>query len=299
VEIDAGKLKAISDARLAAIEAAISGFDAGVQRVATGLRMKLIDLLASGTAGPRTAAVRELVYLQQQLQAQLNALGYDAEVVRFLDLFDLQQEFAIGTARALGVPASRLSILHSGALEALRASNYEYLASLGPSAVRTMAIGVVQNTLAGVSRSRIIDSMRGVLAGRFVSYASTYADTALVSYDRRVSMDIWQEAGLEKFLYRGPRDIKNRVFCEKHVGKIYTLAEIKKLDNGMKPPMNNVLLYGGGWNCRHVWTPDLPEGKMVKKPTRRAIEAFTATTLDRRGASQRITDWISKLLREQ
>jgi hypothetical protein len=32
----------------------------------------------------------------------------------------------------------------------------------------------------------------------------------------------------------GPKDIKNRPFCAAHVGKVYTVAEIKELDNDQK-----------------------------------------------------------------
>lgn len=43
-----------------------------------------------------------------------------------------------------------------------------------------------------------------------------------------------------------------REFCRQHVGKVYTLAEIKKLVDGLSAQMNNVLICGG-WGCRHVW----------------------------------------------
>jgi hypothetical protein len=36
---------------------------------------------------------------------------------------------------------------------------------------------------------------------------------------------------------------------------VYPIAEIKTMDNGMKPPINRALLWGGGWNCRHMWSP--------------------------------------------
>jgi hypothetical protein len=42
-----------------------------------------------------------------------------------------------------------------------------------------------------------------------------------------------------------------RPFCREHLGRVYTRDEIAELDNGQLP---NVLLTGGGYNCRHVWT---------------------------------------------
>ena len=52
----------------------------------------------------------------------------------------------------------------------------------------------------------------------------------------------------ELFAYMGPTDSKVRPFCLKHLGKVYTRAELEAMDNGQLP---NPFLTGGGYNCRH------------------------------------------------
>jgi len=54
------------------------------------------------------------------------------------------------------------------------------------------------------------------------------------------------------YLYDGPRDGKMREFCARTHGRVYSLDEIKKLDNGTDL---DVLVYAGGHSCRHRWSP--------------------------------------------
>ncbi|SHK67173.1 CdiA C-terminal domain-containing protein [Rhodothermus profundi] len=79
-------------------------------------------------------------------------------------------------------------------------------------------------------------------------YMFTVANTALAGLDRIQSFSDAKQAGIQRFRYVGPPPIRR--FCKEHYGKIYTLEEIKKLDNGQGLP---VWIYGGGYNCRHRW----------------------------------------------
>jgi len=42
----------------------------------------------------------------------------------------------------------------------------------------------------------------------------------------------------------------------KHLGNIYHIDEIEKLDNGQGL---DVMTYCGGYNCRHMWLPATKE----------------------------------------
>ncbi len=66
------------------------------------------------------------------------------------------------------------------------------------------------------------------------------------------------KAGAKYFRYAGPGG-GSRQFCSEHLGKIYTINEINSLDNKQGLP---VLVYMGGWNCRHRW--EAVYGAMVK-----------------------------------
>lgn len=82
------------------------------------------------------------------------------------------------------------------------------------------------------------------------AHIATWYDTSLSIFTRQVEL---LEAGDDpetRFLYTGPDDDVTRPFCKAHVGQVYTRAEIERMDNGQ---LDNVLLTGGGWNCRHLF----------------------------------------------
>lgn len=37
-----------------------------------------------------------------------------------------------------------------------------------------------------------------------------------------------------------------------HAGKVFTRQQIEQMRNGM---LNPVMVFKGGWNCRHSWVP--------------------------------------------
>jgi hypothetical protein len=56
------------------------------------------------------------------------------------------------------------------------------------------------------------------------------------------------------YLYDGPLDQKTRPFCDEVIGKVYTLAALKSLDNGQGLPVES---HRGGYRCRHRLSPIL------------------------------------------
>jgi hypothetical protein len=54
------------------------------------------------------------------------------------------------------------------------------------------------------------------------------------------------------YLWLGPSDSKNRDICEDNVGRAFTLAALKRMDNDMGLPVET---YAGGWECRHKLSP--------------------------------------------
>lgn len=79
----------------------------------------------------------------------------------------------------------------------------------------------------------------------------TEYDTALSGLVTTVNVKKAQEVfDNPKFEYVGANDKLTRSFCQNHIGKVYTLEQIKALDNGQGL---DVLTYRGGYNCRHFW----------------------------------------------
>ncbi|MFM1756577.1 MAG: hypothetical protein RL621_1543 [Bacteroidota bacterium] len=75
------------------------------------------------------------------------------------------------------------------------------------------------------------------------------ARTKISQYSRTVVSEAAQIAGLEYYIYTGPKDTITRPFCRDLVGKVLSADQIKKLGNGSS------LISGGGYNCRHSWSP--------------------------------------------
>lgn len=82
----------------------------------------------------------------------------------------------------------------------------------------------------------------------------TIANTAVAQFDNASMFEFAQQAGVEKYLYDGILNPDSRLFCVKHFKKVYTLEQIKNMDNGQGL---DVWTSCGGWNCSHFWTAQI------------------------------------------
>jgi hypothetical protein len=80
----------------------------------------------------------------------------------------------------------------------------------------------------------------------------TEVKTKIASYGRQVTAAVGESAGLDLYLYTGPRDGITRAFCKPLINKVVNEQQMARLDNGQGLP---VKLSGGGYNCRHSWSP--------------------------------------------
>lgn len=85
-------------------------------------------------------------------------------------------------------------------------------------------------------------------------YAKTLIETSWRSMEAQYTINQAEKLGVKRYRYDGPVDEKNRSFCAAHVGKVYTIDEIKQMVNDFG---QSAWIYRGGWNCRHYWTPVL------------------------------------------
>jgi hypothetical protein len=117
------------------------------------------------------------------------------------------------------------------------------------SAIRNMATTAV---IVGSSKP-VLDQMR-IAFEKSVGVGTTQARTKIAEFGRSINALNADEAGLENFIYVGPKDGITRPFCRKLVGKVLSKKQIIKLDNG-QPSSGPPLTAGGGYNCRHSWAP--------------------------------------------
>ena len=91
-------------------------------------------------------------------------------------------------------------------------------------------------------------------------WAQTVAVTAKSAFSSANTVSRAEEVGINKLRYAGPP--AQRPFCQLHLGNVYTLKEIRQMDNGQGLP---VLYYRGGYNCRHRWVVDFSAANKNRK----------------------------------
>jgi hypothetical protein len=144
----------------------------------------------------------------------------------------------------------------------LQQFDLDFFYQLADEAMDSVYKGLYRNTLTELSFSETVDEIRNALDGtRLEKYAYTYANDAIMRFNRTVNNVVAEKTGWDHYYYAGPSDGKTRPFCTVHVFQVLTKSEILKLDNGQT---GNVFTDGGGYNCRHGWIA-VPPGFKGKK----------------------------------
>lgn len=142
----------------------------------------------------------------------------------------------------------------SANLDAFRQVKMAELAEIPAAAVRAVEQVLLKGIVSAQDRAELINELAGLL-DTSLPRATTVYDTALSEYTRLAVVGNARGTDDEAFLFDGPIDAKMRPFCAERVGKVFSRAEIDGMDNGQ---LDNTLLTGGGYNCRHTWIP-VPE----------------------------------------
>jgi len=261
----AAALESAANDGIESVNVRLDLFRKAVARVGRELQSRLLAHLADPL---KQSSAANILHLQAELTGQLNQLGYSDLVQYFTNSFDASQKTAAEAAAAIGV--TKLSPLDQAALHNLKSTSYAWLQQIGQQAVAEVAQGVAMNALVGGGKKNMVDRIRQAL-NKFQNHASTYAETAIATYDREVHWQMFTAAGVQRMVYTGPKDIKNRDFCRHLVGKAWNLEEISKMDNGTT--LMPVSRFGGGWNCRHVWMPAPEQIDEAGQEAKAAVES--------------------------
>lgn len=137
------------------------------------------------------------------------------------------------------------------------------------SAVSTkIADTVYMGAVTGRNKSYITDSIKQLLIGKtdragrpMMAYVKTIAGSAYAEIDAVVQLQVANRAGLKTFKYMGTLVAGSRPWCTQHVGKVFTLNEIKAWEKikwaGKKD--GDPFITRGGWNCRHIFRAVIPK----------------------------------------
>lgn len=221
-----------------------------VLRLATQKARALIRQIDKG--GPRLTsqqALGRVLQLRRDLERVLDAAGYHDLVTAAIDEpLDKLANRVLETS-SIANEAATLSAFDVEALTAFKELRLADLFDVADDVGRALWRTALDGVLSVRPTDDLITDVEDLIDSSW-AVARTVYDTAISTFSRQV--DQMQSNGQpdEAFLYVGPVDQKAREFCLDHVGRVYTRAEIDRMDNGQLP---NVLVTGGGYNCRHAF----------------------------------------------
>jgi len=85
-------------------------------------------------------------------------------------------------------------------------------------------------------------------SGLGFAQASTLANTYISMYDNNYMVEMAKQTGVIYYIYDGVILAHSRDFCKQRVGRVYTIDELAKMDNGQGLPVTQAC---GGYNCTH------------------------------------------------
>lgn len=249
-----GENRSISRA-IVGSEAEIKAFVARLDKFYGKNLSKILKGLKTGKENAREAA-----QVLGNLQSALKELGLDSELGALKEIYGKQlkfisEEFANQGANNIFSGTDRQTI--------------ETLITFDTSKIASRLEAYTDDI-----KSRL---MRSVLLGEPLAPEALHSDigetvsrqleaetnTLLGTFSRTVTEAKAEEIGFDLRIYYGPVDKRTRDFCRECMAgqlpgmqrntPVYTTEEIDSMDNGND--LGNVLINGGGWNCRHHWQP--------------------------------------------
>lgn len=129
---------------------------------------------------------------------------------------------------------------------------------LSKQAIRDSIAGYAGNVGAGILNNSLsvfktpVEDILEQAEGRVFTGMNTDLKTQVSAFNRVIQYEQARRAGVNSFLYAGPKDERNRPFCAERVNKTFSREEIATWDNGQGLPAD---IFCGGYNCRHELVP--------------------------------------------
>lgn len=222
--------------------------------------------------------------------------------------FDRVNDFVISNLNSYNIPAAFteidneiLGVLKSATLQDFASGTNFVFQDMGQDLMEQVLIGGDFRGLVSRIKNRLSEKLlaEGVdlATGRsLAAQAMRIGHDSLMSTYATMHLNKADEAGLEKFVYLGPRDKVTRSFCRERVDRIWKKEQIIEWNNltwAGKISGVDVFIARGGYNCRHHFQaiPDAideedlglakpntaPDGTPIP-PTSAAVEAAPGTT---------------------
>lgn len=233
------------------------------RRAELAMMQRVTQLVATGPNFSTTQLQARLAWYFQnipsseigQMQAQ-----YGRAVTSYLDKYPRIGNLASSVIDAGARIPSDLTRMPPELIKALRGRDVAFFNELNQQALNRLDRNLLDSVIVGRTPVGALESIRGTITGSYPWgqrrglyewHAGTYARTANVRFSRQILKEKADELKLENFVYIGPVG-KNRPFCAGIIGGAFTRVEIDDMDNNQT---GDVFSDGGGFNCRHTWSP--------------------------------------------
>jgi hypothetical protein len=245
VKAEAEMLKALKRGRAEMLQTLRAALDLADPQTLLALpRDRLLDFVLRGGLG---LAVDDFIAQQERIAEA--ALASISQVVEGLTTDSVQDQIdALAVASA---DAVFQDVILPDTLKSVR------------EALEAMVVGVPANQAITALSQRLEKS-----EGRQL----TEVRTKLSQYGRNITAVVAEAADLDLYLYTGPRDGITRDFCRALINKVVDEKQMRSLSNGQGLPVKTS---GGGYNCRHSWSP-ITEGFMVAAKLKKATASDIA-----------------------
>ncbi len=261
VKKQSGDLATITRARIDQLKAEVSA----TKRIKKALTSSRGELLKTLEAAVNASSPLSLLSLDRnQLMSFILDAGLGLAVEEFVDSADRIEDAA---AKAVGaiVPNFGFDPIQ-GEINQIKVSVAQ---SVFDDVILPDTLGAVRGSLQAMAVQVPVKQAMSALSKRMQSATGrqlTEVRTKLAQYGRDVTAKAAESAGLDMFLYTGPKDGLTREFCIPLINKVVSSAQMKRLNNGQGLAVKTS---GGGYNCRHSWSP-ISKGFLIASKLPRA-----------------------------
>lgn len=136
---------------------------------------------------------------------------------------------------------------------------------------------IVRRGIARNEDSKVIQERLARLGRTEERHYGTVQNTIRLGITRQGAIEQALANGVSYFRYSGA-SMGSRPFCQERIGKVYSIEEIRAMDNLQGLPVE---FFCGGWNCRHRWVAVAPgilkveQGVKLSQDEQEAFEIIT------------------------
>jgi len=251
--------------RITFVEQLADQHEAQIKRTLADLEARIVsdisravskeDIITTQIAIQLRPNIRRFIEETYSTVADSNVRDYDQIVTSFMDEFG-----------ELNIPDNfkTLTQVDLDTITQLKFQSFSGYEEIANRYLTEINANVYQNAIAGKPFEEMVKDIRGLITGdedrrgRSMSgYASQIAHDSVMQFDGQFTVYKAKEAGLNKYKYTGTLVRDSRDHCRKHINKIYTEEEIRRIWQGSWAGKSegDPFIVRGGYRCRHTWLP--------------------------------------------